>query len=205
MTFTVVAVNRGNGSAKETVIAVPFNPAAVAVEAISFSRDAMRTSAILSDSVQIATGPLYSNNDTVTATLKLRVLPNAPDGEVVGGRVIFGSGVQTINDHAGNLINLMVGTNDNSLPYAAFTVSPVSGPAGSTHTFSSSLFAPGEPVTFWYNTPTGAAVALKSIAAGSDGVLNVTFITTQLDKGAYSLVGRGNWTGLTVVGVFEVQ
>jgi hypothetical protein len=206
VTYTITATNRGQGNAKETAITMPLDPAKVRVLDASFSRNGAWVSNLASDSVEIKTGPLGGNGDTVTATLRLQVLPDVPVGTSLSGRLSYHWWDYALGgDDVSNASLLSVESsvrNPDAYPLAA---DPAEGAAGTTFTFHSELLAPREPVGVWYNTPDGQAVTVSTSHAGDDGSLSVTLNSSGLAPGNYSLVFRGLWTGLTAVTPFTVQ
>jgi len=172
----------------------------------SFSRNGAWVSNLASDSVEIKTGPLGGNGDTVTATLRLQVLPDVPVGTSLSGRLSYHWWDYALGgDDVSNASLLSVESsvrNPDAYPLAA---DPAEGAAGTTFTFRSELLAPREPVGVWYNTPDGQAVTVSTSHAGDDGSLSVTLNSSGLAPGNYSLVFRGLWTGLTAVTPFTVQ
>ncbi len=84
-------------------------------------------------------------------------------------------------------------------------VTPASGPAGTTHTFLSNRFIPGEGVVTWLNTPRGVrALDLKGVADGQ-GSISLAFASTGLTPGTYQLVLYGMRSQLTGVATFTVR
>lgn len=213
VTSTIVVVNRGEGSARQVTLNVPFDPAQVSVLDVQFSRAGAWVSALLADMLVIQTGRLDAGGDTVTATLRLATLPGLADGTSLGKRISY-----TWNDDAddgtgrSNLPALVVGDQSRQQPWYPLAVNRVNRAAGVAYVFSSDIFAPREPVTFWYNTPTGQVVELGPIdndangivIASEDGVATLQLSTTGLAPGTYSMVAYGNWTAFTAVGIFQV-
>jgi hypothetical protein len=206
VTYTIVAVNRGKGSAKETTITVPFDPAQVQVLDVTTSRPATWVSKLRTNSLEIKIGPLGSQGDTVTATLRLMTLPTVANGTSLGQRLSYhwsddaGGG-----DGSSNLPVLTVGDSNTIQPLYPLAVAPGSAPAGATLTFSSPIFKPDEPVAFWYNTPDGKTIAAAQLFAQADGSAGLEFTTAGMAPGAYSMVAHGHWTDFTAVTTFQVQ
>lgn len=108
-------------------------------------------------------------------------------------------------------------------------VEPVDPKVGGINVFSSAVFAPAEPVSFWFNTPNGNSVPLRIV----DGKLVVTpeskherhsgmggkyvladyqgFVKLPLEQhetmvpGVYSLVAHGNLSGFEAVSPFVIK
>lgn len=206
VTFTIVATNRGKGSAKNTVISMALDPAKLRVVDAAFSREGAWVSKLGETQVEIQTGPLGSGGDVVTATLRLAVQGAVADGTSLAERLTYRWG----DDRSGgkgssNLLMVRAGSSNNNQPYYPLEVGPASGPAGTAFVFSSTLFAPNEPVSYWYNTPAGGVQGLNTLVADGDGALVGEFDSTGLAPGAYSMVARGAWTGYTLTAPFTVQ
>lgn len=214
VTYTISVVNRGEGNAKNARLTLPFDPDQVELLDAQFSHTGAWVNLLEADYLTIETGRLDSAGGTVTATLRFRVLPGVPAGTHLGERISF-----TWNDDAdngkgrSNDPGLVVAGSTVEQPYYPLAVLPVSGPAGTNRVFSSDIFAPKEPVTFWYNTPTGQIVELGPIdndehgivIANENGAAGLELPTAGLPPGTYSMVAYGNWTGFTAVGAFQVQ
>jgi hypothetical protein len=204
ITYTIVANNHGLGSAKNALIHMPFDPAQLTVVDAQFSRKGAWVRAVLPNAVEIETGPLGSRGDVVTATIRLATLPDIPDDARISEQLDY-----SWRDAAGggsgrsNRAVLTIGsTSDQSL--YPLVVAPTAAPAGSRHSFSSSIFAPGEVVTLWFNTPAGQAVAAGTAIANADGEIHQELITTGFTPGYYSMVAYGQATAFTAVGPFQV-
>lgn len=152
----------------------------------------------MTDSLVIQTGPLEPSGDVVTTTLRLLVLTSAPDSTPLGARLSY-----TWYDHRSG------GTGRSNLPLVAQAGESIAQPiyplmvqwaADATISASSSIFAPGEPVAFWYHTPSGAVEAAGRVSADRDGVARLDFKVVGSTKGSYSIVAYGLWTQFTAVG-----
>ena len=86
----------------------------------------------------------------------------------------------------------------------SFAADPVVAPAGSKHIFSSYIFAPGETVALWFNTPDGQAVAAGRAIANDNGGIRQELTTSGFVPGYYSMVAYGTSTEFTAVGTFQV-
>lgn len=57
-------------------------------------------------------------------------------------------------------------------------------------------FIGGEPVSLWYNTPDGRAVASGQVIADLAGAISSTLAPSDVAPGAYSLVAHGTWSAM---------
>jgi len=107
-------------------------------------------------------------------------------------------------DHS-NKPHIAVADADEHRDVYALHVAPASGPAGSEHVFSSSIFVPNEPVTLWYHRPDGTVVAMSGARASGEGMVELTFATDGLGAGAYTMVAYGEWSRFTTSTGFTVE
>jgi streptogramin lyase len=206
VTTRIVATNHGRGMAQDVLITLPLDPARVRVLDAQLSRPGAWVSRLSADELELRTGALGSRGDTITATVRLAVAAEAADGLLFGEPLTFrwrdaaGGGSGT-----GNAVPLMIAGADRDAATLELTATPPSAPAGSSHTFSGTVFLPNEPVALWYNTPDGRAVALARSNADAAGALAVTLATEGFTPGSYTLVAEGIWSGVTAVGAFAVE
>jgi hypothetical protein len=196
ITLTVVATNRGRGIAKNATITLPVDPAQLRLDNATFSRTGAWVSAISAGTVTIQTGGL-APGASVTATLTISVIETAVVGGSIGGPLTFRwSDAASGGSGSSNNLGLTVGG-------PAFAPALTVGGEVGKPTFSSAIFAPGEPVGVWYNTPDGKAVALQTIRADAKGAIAFSLDTGGLPAGAYSVVAYGHWTEFTAVAPFS--
>jgi len=205
VTYTIVATNRGDGVAREVAITMPFDPAKVRVLDASFSREGVWISNLSDGNLEIKTGSLQGN-DSVTATVRLQVLPGVAPGTSLAGQLSYhwwdyAEG----GDGRSNTTALVVDRSVQNPAAYPLSVDPTEGPAGTTFVFSSGLLAPKEPVGVWYNTPNGSVVAGPTYYAKEDGSLTVAFTDANLAPGTYSMVFYGHWTEITATTPFIVK
>ncbi|NNJ11858.1 VWA domain-containing protein [Chloroflexales bacterium ZM16-3] len=205
-TLTITATNNGKGDADDTEITLPFDPNLVSVLDATFSRGSGWVSQLNSDSIVMNTGHLDANGDSVSATVRFEVNASAAVGETIRSQADF-----TWSDKASggsgttNATYLTVSDGSTSVPFFALEVTPFNGPAGTTHDFRGTFFAPGEPVAFWYDTPAGDSVEVGRVTADSNGVAETSLDTSGLPPGTYTMVAYGIWSHITAVGVFQVE
>lgn len=208
LAYDITARNYGNGQAKYTNVVIPIDSSALAVESTTLSGTPSWLATSTSSLIEFRVEKL---DEDQTATLHL-VLQKLNDSASLSAPLSFtwngGSGVSNA-----------------PLPYAP-TYSLTTGGNGAMSVFESDIFSAGEPVTLWYNTPSGAVVPVEVVqnqnvvtpATGddlsedavpyviaSDGSIRVQFSTVDLAAGTYTMVARGNWSGLTAVGTFQAH
>jgi hypothetical protein len=202
VTYTIVATNHGRGPAGGATIAVPFDPQLLTVLDAQFNRADAWVSTLDNARLEIRTGRLDSNGDSVTCTLRLAVAAGAPEGTTLATRLEYRwSDATGGGSGASNRATVRVGESqdDRSILPLEF------GADGDALIFGAAHFAPGEPVTFWYNTPARTVIGAGTIEADAAGVARLRFDDNGLAAGDYSMVAYGSWTGITAVAPFQTQ
>jgi hypothetical protein len=212
LSYSLNLRNEGGGPARDTHVDLPFDGAALQLVSTEFSKADAWVTEIGANGLEISAGKIGSGGGALHATLRFAALKagaelTAPatvrwSDEEEGGRSIsnrpnLGSAVQALSVHA----------------------------EGGDYVFTADVFAPGEHITFWYNTPDGAVVAAEIkngyvidaastdakdngadyARADSNGSVSVRLATKRLAPGGYTLVARGNSGGLIAVGAFQVK
>lgn len=204
-TLTLTAINHGRGMAQQAEIRVPFDPTRVQVLEAQFSRPTAWVRRHEAAELVIETGTLGGRGDKITATIHMVVAADAPDGTLfttrptVRWRDAAGGGAST-----SNRLPLSVGVETTADSTLVLAVAPERAPAGSSHTFSATLFLPNEAVALWYDTPEGRTVALGRAGAAPDGTLVYTLKTANFAPGHYTLVAEGVWSEVSAIGTFTV-
>ncbi|NTU79737.1 MAG: hypothetical protein HGA45_10105 [Chloroflexales bacterium] len=201
-TYTVAMANVGTGDAEDAIVTLPFAPADLRVLDAAFSRNGPWVSSLVSDTLTLRSGPLPRDGGVITATLRFQLLRDFPADEAPGRRLAV-----TWSDRAGGghgQSNLPFSVQPGGDPRLSLTVAPEAGPAGATHTFTSGLFVPAEPVALWYDTPRGV-VEVGRITADGEGGIRFEFVTGGLAPGRYTMVAHGVFSGLTALGAFQVD
>jgi hypothetical protein len=206
VTYEVVVENIGPGRSKQATVTMPINPAAAEVLDATFTKSEAWVTSVTSTTLTFNTGPLASGGDVVTGTIRLRLKPDAAAGLTLTERLHVRWRDDTgSSDRRSNLPILTTGASDDHRSAYQLAVSPASGPAGSTHTFSSAIFVPNEGVGLWYYKAGGEDVTVDTVYADDDGGISQEFNTKGLAPGTYVMVARGLWSQFEAVTAFEVQ
>jgi hypothetical protein len=212
LSYSLDLRNAGGGPARDTHVDLPFDGAALQLVSTEFSKPDAWVSTIGADGLQISAGKIGSGGGALHATLRFAALKTG--AELTAPATVRWSDEEEGGRAVSNRPNL--GSTAHALSVSA---------VGDDYTFSADIFAPGEHVTFWYNTPNGAVVAAEIkngyivdasstdqedngadyVRADDNGAVSVRLATKGLAPGSYSLVGRGNWGGLIAVGAFEIK
>jgi uncharacterized repeat protein (TIGR01451 family) len=220
--YTITASNDGDNAAGNVTINVPYDPAALRFVGATFSQPEAWVSNITSNALEIKTGVVGGDGDSVTAVVRFQ--PLATSSAQAVQRLSFSWTDKLKGGHG--ISNQLPSAGMGGL-YAPLSVSSSSGEL----TFATDAFASNEGVVFWYNTPDGkvvqtrvkrgnlidAAVAQQKYQDNSDyergseyaiasdqGQVSVSLSTVGLAPGTYSLVAYGNSSTLTTVATFQV-
>lgn len=203
LTYTVVVTNRGRGLARDTRIALPLDQRLTSVADAQFSRGGAWVSTLRPDLLEFRSGSLVSGA-VLTATLRLRTLPELPDGTRIESRLHLNwSDAAGGGSGSSNARVVILGAAAPAI--GTLRVDPPTGPAAQKRTLSSDAFVPGEPVGLWYHAAGGQVVGLGTRAAGSGGVLSFSFDPQSLAPGSYKVVAQGLWSSIALVGVVHVE
>lgn len=213
VSYTIRAVNRGHGYAHYAKVSVPYDATALKLMDVRFSGTPAWLVAKDASQFQFRTERLNSGGATTIATASFVRLQGATNALLIE-RAAYSWG-----DATGG------GSGRSNLPFT-----PVAGQqygmlkhqeTDKQHLFSTNIFIPGEPVVFWFHTPSGTVEAaevhqLNEIvkaastgakdpgasyaAADANGAINMRFRTTGLPSGPYIMVAHGYYSGLEAVG-----
>jgi len=207
ITITIVASNRGKGGAGNATVTVPFDPALWRLLDARLSRPAAWVSALRPDSLDIQTGPLSPGGDAVTATVRFQVQSQVAYGTPLTARLTY---TWRDNRHIGvgrsNLLSLVATTELIDRPQYPLLFSSIDlrgDHAPALDLFASTIFAPYEPITFWYSRPDGRTISVATIPADANGQITLRFNPIDLAPGAYTMVAHGNWTDFIASAPFQ--
>jgi hypothetical protein len=208
ITITIVATNRGRGSASNATLRLPIDPALWRLSDARLSRPAAWVSALRPDSMDIQTGPLSADGDVITATVRLQLQPHVAYGTPLTARLSYTwRDARHIGAGHSNQLSLLVATESIHRPQypLEFSTLDLQGDhAPALDVFASSIFAPNEPITFWYSRPDGRSIPMATIAANRDGEIRLRFSPANLAPGSYTMAAHGNWTDFTASVPFKV-
>jgi hypothetical protein len=208
--YTVKAVNRGDNYAYYAKVTVPFDATTLKLIDVQFSGTPAWVTQLGPGSFEMRTQRLTSNGGATTATVRFTALKAGAGlnerltyrwSDAVGG----GRGISNVPLSTAAM-----------LPFATL----MHREAGNDHFFSTNIFVPGEPVVFWYHLPDGKVVPTEVkngviVAADStdaknhgadyaladaQGAIDIEFSTGHLAAGQYTMVARGDISGITAVG-----
>lgn len=203
LTYTVVLTNRGRGLARDARISLPLDQRLASVVDAQFSHGSAWVSTLRPDLLEFRSGALVSGT-VLTATLRLRMAPELPDGTPIESRLRLSWSDAT--GGGSGLSNARVVVLGTTIPATGvLPVDPPAGPVAQKRTLSSNAFIPGEPVGLWYHSEGGQAVGLGTHAVDSGGVLSFSFDPQTLAPGSYQVVAQGLWSSMTLVGAVQVQ
>jgi hypothetical protein len=212
LTYEIIAINRGSDWARNTTITVPFAPATLKLLNVKFSGAQAWVKEIRDGAFVIEIARLDNEGGTSTATVYFARQPGAARNQGLSQRVAYRWDDALLGGKGLSNIPSVLAQTTYPLAVNTFTV------ANDTKRlmFSSDIFAPYEPVTFWCDHPSGETEAMRVNGSmltliygedefgtyarvGDDGLLNIAFDPVELHPGSHHLVVRGNWTGFTAV------
>ncbi|NJN16435.1 MAG: hypothetical protein HC822_09285 [Oscillochloris sp.] len=202
-TITLVVANRGRGIANDAILTLPFDPLVLSILNAEFSREGVWVSELGSGKIKIRTGKLFADGDTITITLRVRVLVEAPIGVQLIGRVLCDWDDEADNGDDDQRSNLPIAVTG-PVNISADTLPLIVEIDAEQVAFGSSVFAPNEPIGVWYDRPDGVSVAVATLRADDEGILIAAIDLEDLDAGGgeYILVTQGIWSQVTLSGTF---
>jgi uncharacterized repeat protein (TIGR01451 family) len=215
--YTFTLRNRGDASARETKVTVPFNPEHVRPVSTSLnSRAGDWLSELGAERYTITFGSLAAGAErsgqvTVHVSSGLPIRPSNP--VVIDTRASY-----NWRDGAGggsgrsNWAPVVVGSSTVHGDLVWVLVTPARGPIGTSHAFFSNRFLPGERVSAWVNVNRGAG-GVRSLSvtdvANSLGEVTLRIRSTDtnpdLPRGTHQIVLAGQRSGLQGVVDFTVE
>lgn len=200
LSIEVRLANPSDRDVDRTVVRVDYDRDLMSLRSRSLDRRD-KLGKVTSDYVEVLFGRLDHGRER-KATLRFRVGKRLGDNTVLAVRAhATWSGRGTVS----NWTPVLVGGGNDTSPYAWMEVQPERGRAGSTHRFFTDRFIPGERVAFWLNTPRGVEGLSKADDADGFGRVWAEFNTRGRERGTYSLVARGERSGIQAVRSFVVE
>jgi hypothetical protein len=198
--------NMGENTARQVQVTLPYNRQQFTLTSTRlFSSKGDWVSAIGPVSFTVTFGPVAANEER-RGTVVLQVANNLAQGTVLNTRASYSWSDNRAGGNArSNWAPVLVGNGPADSPWLWLEVKPVSGRAGTVHSFFTDRFIPGETVVTWLNTPDGVrALSLRGTVDG-DGRIRLDFSSQGLKPGNYSMVVYGERSQLTALAAFVVQ
>lgn len=196
VTYHLVVSNDSSKPLKYPQISFPFDPELQTLLDISFSDDRGMVTALQTNTVtmQLETLP---NDEQITATLRLRISPDAPLNTllVAQARVPWGATAPG-GFLRSNRVGLHVADEADENDIAPLTLER--GPPESTTVRAAyDGFAPLEHVSLWYDHPNGNSVELFETTADAQGRVSALIDLGEPARGQYRLVAYGQCSEVT--------
>ena len=162
----------------------------------TFSDAGAWVSAVLTETIELRFDRLMSNQ-TISATLRLRISPAAPFGRDLTTRAQarWGGGTSF-----SNRARLVVGEASDATALAPLAITPPSGTPATTVDVAYDGFASNESVSLWYHLPDSSAVGLGTVRADAQGCIVYRLTATTLGAGRYNVVAYGQYSGISATG-----
>ena len=223
LVYDVVAATHGDTYARNTTITVPFNAANLEFKEVKFSGEPAWVQKVEANQIVLRIEQLHKDHPSTT-TVRFARLPNAPTDARLTERLTYTWTVQGKAESGRSNLPMAL------QPAYSLNVSTFNNAEGrKVQQFTSNLFAPNEPVSFWCNMPDGSVHGLQirvgndvvlehkvtagekrdhsfaaALRADGDGAMKVNFPDAELTPGNYSIVAYGHWSGLQAVGPFQI-
>jgi hypothetical protein len=203
--YEIRVKNYGEGAAQTTSVSLPYSKQQMLVRDSRFARAGDWISELKEDSVTATFGPIGAG-ESASGTVVFRVSANLANDTVLSVRAAYTwSDNARDGDGRSNWAPVLVGSGNDSAPWAWTIVGPTAGAAGTTHRFFSDRFIPSEGIITWLNTPSGVKpLELRGLADGM-GRVYLDFKSAGLAPGTYQLVLYGARSALTGVATFDVR
>lgn len=225
-TDTITVKNDGMHAATDVLLTVPYDAAAVKLLGVKIAREGAWVTKLLPSAFIADLDRISSQGDTVTVLATFAKQPNYTFSKALN-TVVKAEWTDGQGRHSTTTDLLLVAP-------MSRTDAQIAAPVASTDDIVKvygAAFQAGEVVTFWYNTPTGAAVPLyvrdgnltlerrQKVATGKyDYVNNAQYLVADekgqiatllgvegLKPGDYSIVARGATNGMTIVIPFSIK
>ena len=233
MTFTdtITVSNVGSKAARDSMLSMTFDPAAVRLVNVQLNVSGAWVPNIASNEFQVDLGRIGSHDqsDSLQATFALQ--PGYSPSAALMSQVAY-SYNDNVDTRSGGVTAILLPAA--AAPQSAAQPSAVVVLLGGTVPVSAAGFAPNEGIAFWYNDQNGMAHPLYTrhdqivtdrrhtsvtpvgqrqqfeknglyLSADAQGGIATSLWTGNLDPGMYSLVAHGTTSGHEVVIPFQIQ
>ncbi len=207
VTFEIIIQSYRTDGTGNVTVSMPYNPSVLTILEATFSEPDAWVVQNQPGMLKFETGRLRQEQPLI-ATVRGYVLPGAPDGARVGDSVFYEWRNESGNYKHGrsNQPTLVVGESSTHQDHFGLSINPVRAPRGSALTLvSGPIFAPGEIIALWYDTPGDGPREIGRVAANPNGALHAQFTTGSVGDGLHYMVARGDWSGISTVGEFYVE
>jgi len=226
-TDTFVISDPDNAGTRDVTLLMSY-PATVQLQGVQFSRAGAWVDATMTNGFEAKLGDIGSHGDAVTMTASFMPLAGYATGAPLQAQLEASwHDSSSTSDHH-NIATVPL------LTAAAVQPSMAAGAStAGVVNVAATGFTPGEAVTFWYNLPNGTAAPLyirdgqlttdkvfrnanadasghrdvnnaTTLYADANGQISISFATTGLTPGAYSIVAHGMVDGVNGVVPFNV-
>jgi hypothetical protein len=231
-TDAITVMDVGQDSADDVTITVPFDSSAVQLLGVQFNQPGAWVTSVAPNEFQAYLGGIGGLGKDVQVIASFAELPGYTPTNALPVPIAY---------HYSNNGQAHGGTINTELLPTEAAVAAVAQPAstsmtvtaGGTLPINSAIFAPGEAVAFWYNTPDGQSVPLyirngqittekehqerlangtthernngAYLSADAHGTIAATLSASGLEPGAYTLVAHGLSSSATAIIAFQMQ
>lgn len=201
LAYHIAVRNHGGKRESYTEVRMPYNPHHLTIIDSQFESSRDVVAELTSNQVVVRFGGMQAREKRF-ATIFARVSETVPVGTVISMRANYGETHVT-----SNWAPVIVGETNQHSDYIWLSVDPPVGLPGTTHTFCSDRFVPGEKVDPWLNRPDIGAWEIPGHPhpeVRDDGTVCIRFASGGLPHGHYQMVLQGMESKLTGVADFVV-
>jgi hypothetical protein len=203
MTYQLAAHNSGRGDAADVRIRLPIAPDVQTPLEAAFGDSSAWISAVLTDAIELRF-PTLRRDQTITATLWLRISPAAPLGRDLTTRARLSWGGHD-DVRLSNLAPLVVARASASRQPATLAIDTATGTPAPAFVVAYDGFASDEQASLWYHRDGGAAVSLGEVQADARGRMEYRFAASSMGIGHYTIIAVGRYSQVSAVGTLVVS
>ena len=231
-TDTITVSNVGSKAARDSMLSLTFDPAAVRLTNVQFGESGAWVASTASNQFQVDLGRIGSHNQSATLQATFALQPGYAPVTALTSQVAYRYD-DSVDTRSGEVTAILLPAAA-AASQAAAQPAAIVVPAGGTVAVSAAGFAPNEGLAFWYNNQNGFAQPLYThhnqvvterrhpsetpagqrqqyeknglyLSADAQGMIATTLNASSLDPGMYSLVVHGTTSGHEAVILFQIQ
>lgn len=196
LVYRLAIYNTGSKSVESATFRFPFDAQLAELVDVSMSNPTAWVSAIQDQGVEMTVEPLRSEQ-TVTATLRLRVRPGVRSGVSLAVRAeIDPNGRPPGVPIVSNRVAVVIGQPVSAAPDALTIVGDRSNMSGLTLSYAG--FAANEHVSLWYERAGEPAVPIGDHRVDLKGMFTYQLVALNFSPGIYHIIGHGQFSNVTV-------
>lgn len=205
--YTISAKNTGEGYASLVRTWIDYDPALLTIVDTTFERDGDWVSKVAPGYIRLDFNGVGSDSSHA-ATIHARVAEDAPLGTVINmwAGYEWKDAQRYAQENSSNAAPVLVGDEPLTSAWEWMAVEPFRGEQGTTFSFHSDRFVPGESIKVWLNT-LGRIERKKSMDSKADGHGRfwIHYPASELSPGYYQIMVQGERSDLIAGTIFLVK